>query len=194
MGNSPGGEDPHQQQLHSTYGTMMCTCFGSTSKFSHRRRLSVSRNPPHNLSASLATFEASKRAMGGIVEGEPSLDSSYVFCPQCGRVQETTTASADQLPGGLSLVSGGSSPGQRRLSKWLDSTRRPRIEAPRHTNELLEANPQYWTASLSSKDTLGGNGGPARNAFEAFLKQTFPNKGSAKDSICLLYTSPSPRD
>jgi hypothetical protein len=158
------GVDDHQTPT-ATYGSP-CSCDSRT----QRRRSSWTGITYGSRRASFGHSSPTKTTMrassiGGDKERQ-ILDASTkdMVCETCGRIKIANVDGVNPR-----------SPRQMRLSSWLESTRIERLEAPQHTEALLQATPQLRIISPASTD-MQGAGGTSSNNFLSLILPSSQNK------------------
>ena len=166
---SSDNDRQHQHQTPVTYGTT-CSCDTRTTPTAQQRRrssLSFGKRRASwfgNLSPSKASLNngsskhgSSDKNNGMIVD---SSSTNGKVCDTCGKIRRN-----------YSNVDGGEprSPRQVRVSSWLESTRIERLEAPQHTEALLQSTPQLRVISPASTDMQGAGATSPTNFLSMIL-------------------------
>lgn len=161
------GADENQAGMTS-YSAPCCSC---PSKGTNRRNLWTgtsygSRQSPIKFSKPI---RISKTSNDGIEdqESKSSVDSP---CPRCGKEKKSTNYDSR-------------SPGQIRLSSWLESKRMQQVEAPKHAEALLQDTPQLRIVSPASTDMQGAGTTSPNNLLSLILPSNSKNGNTTNTEV-----------
>lgn len=138
----------------ASYSAPRCSC--SVKRTNRRRNESFSfaaRRPSLKFSTPIRT---KRNGDHNKENGESKVAEQENPCPICGKEVNSSNY-------------GSRSPGQIRLSSWLDSTRVPQIETPKHAEALLKDTPQLRIISPASTDMQGAGTTSPNNLLSMIL-------------------------